>query len=347
MRKGKSRDGEGRGGIPFLELHVCNVGHNSVEVNVYQERTEKIEKVEMGDNNMQFQQARPKLFGLAYRMLGIRADAEDVIQDAWLRWNKIDTTTIEDPEAWLTAVVTRLAIDRQRSIRARREDYIGPWLPEPLISMKEKGSEDIMELSGDLSLAFLFAMERLGADQRAAFILREVFDYSYEEISGLLGKSVMASRKLVSRARASVRNSRPRYSVTPEQERSIASRFADAMMAEDREGFVRLMADQVRWIADGGGKVNAASRIVQGVRATSRLAMGLTRRWGDHLKATVEAINGKPGVVLWLDGRLQAAIELETDGYHVLGIYSVVNPEKLRVLSGSAVCDSEVSHAGV
>lgn len=287
----------------------------------------------MGDKNELFQQARPKLFGLAYRMLGTRADAEDLIQDGWERWNATDISSVENPDAWLTTVITRLGIDRQRSQRARREDYTGPWLPEPLVSIGAQSSEDILELAGDLSLAFLVAMERLGPDQRAAFILREVFDYSYEEIAGLLGKSVIASRKLVSRARVRVRKSRPRYSVTPEQERLVASRFANALMGEDRDGFVRLMAEQVRWIADGGGNVSAASRTVQGIRATSRLAMGLVRNWGERLKATVEVINGKPGVVLWLDGRIQAAIELETDGSHVLGIYSVVNPEKLKSLS--------------
>lgn len=284
----------------------------------------------MGDKNELFQQARPKLFGLAYRMLGTRMDAEDLLQDCWERWNATDTSSVENPDAWLTAVITRLGIDRQRSLHARREDYTGPWLPEPLVSMGAQSSEDILELAGDLSLAFLVAMERLGPDQRAAFILREVFDYSYEEIAGLLGKSVIASRKLVSRARVRVRKSRPRYSVTPEQERLVASRFANALMGEDRDGFVRLMAEQVRWIADGGGNVSAASRTVQGIRATSRLAMGLVRHWGERLKATVEVINGKPGVVLWLDGRIQAAIELETDGTHILGIYSVVNPEKLK-----------------
>lgn len=284
----------------------------------------------MEDKNGLFQRARPKLFGLAYRMLGTRMDAEDMIQDAWVRWNSADLASIDDTDAWLTAVVTRLGIDRQRRLRARREVYEGPWLPEPLISIGAKGSEDIMELAGDLSLAFLVAMERLGPDERAAFILREVFDYSYEEISNLIGKSTMASRKLVSRARARVRNSRSKYSITPEQERVVATRFADALMGEDREGFVRLMADQVRWIADGGGNVTAASRVVRGIRATSRLAMGIVRRWGASLNATVELINGKPGVVLWLDGHVQAAIELETDGYQVVGIYSVVNPEKLK-----------------
>lgn len=284
----------------------------------------------MAQKNQLFYQSRPRLFGLAYRMLGTRTDAEDLIQDAWLRWDSADVNTIEDPEAWLTAVVTRLCIDRQRRLRNRREEYVGPWLPEPIVSVREKGSEAMMELAGDLSLAFLVAMERLGPDQRAAFILREVFDYSYEEIAQLIGKSVPASRKLVSRARESVRCDRPKYTVTPAKQKLVAGRFADALMAGDREGFVRLMADQVRWVADGGGKVHAASRIVKGVRATSRLAMGLTRQWGGRLRATVEVINQKPGVVLWLDGRVQAAIELETDGHQVTGIFSVVNPDKLR-----------------
>lgn len=288
----------------------------------------------MADKNELYLRARPKLFGLAYRMVGTRADAEDLIHDAWERWNATDVASVEDPDAWLTAVVTRLGIDRQRRLRTRREDYPGPWLPEPLVtSESSKSSEDLLELAGDLSLALLVAMERLGPDERAAFILREVFDYAYDEIANVLGKSVIASRKLVSRARARVRSERPRYSVTSAQEKLIANRFADALMGEDQEGFVRLMADQVRWVADGGGNVNAASRVVQGIRATSRLAMGLVRLWEKRLKATVEVVNGKPGVVLWLDGQIQAAIELETDGVHVIGIYSVVNPDKLSRIS--------------
>lgn len=300
----------------------------------------------MEDKNELFQRARPKLFGLAYRMLGTRMDTEDLLQDAWVKWNAADIATIEEPGAWLTTVVTRLGIDRQRQLRARREEYPGPWLPEPIMSVKAKGSEDIMELAGDLSLAFLVAMERLGPDERAAFILREVFDYSYEEISGLLGKSATTCRKLVSRARARVRSGRPRHTVTPEQERTVASKFSEALMDGDRDGFVRLMADQVQWVADGGGKVNATSRVVRGIRATSRLAMGISRRWVGHLRATVEVVNGKPGVVLWLEGQIQAAIELETDGYHVLGIYSVVNPEKLKnLLAGKTRFSFTSGHA--
>lgn len=252
----------------------------------------------IGDKNELFQRARPKLFGFAYRMLGTRIDAEDLVQDTWVKWNAADLATIDDPDAWLIAVITRLGIDHQRRLRSRREEYAGPWLPEPLVGVRSKTTEDIMELAGDLSLAFLTAMERLGADERAAFILREVFDYPYEEISGLLGKSVIASRKLVSLARAKVRTSRSKYPVTPEQERVVAGKFADSLMQEDQEGFIRLMADQVRWIADGGGNANAASRTVVGIRSTSRLAMGIARRWRGRLKATMEEINGKPGLIL-------------------------------------------------
>lgn len=288
----------------------------------------------MADKNEVFQRARPKLFGLAYRMAGTRMDAEDLIQDAWERWHATDVTSVEDPEAWLTTVVTRLGIDRQRRLRSRREDYPGPWLPEPLVmNTGVQSSEDMMELAGDLSMAFLVAMECLGPVERAAFILREVFDYAYDEIAEIIGKTPIASRKLVSRARARVRDERPQYSVTPEQESRVAKKFADALMGEDQDGFVRLMAEQVRWVADGGGNASAASRVVEGIRATSRLAMGIARQWGDRLKATVEIVNGKPGVVLWLDSQIQAAIELETNGEQVIGIYSVVNPDKLSGIS--------------
>lgn len=286
----------------------------------------------MGTKEDIFQNARPKLFGLAYRLLGTRMDAEDLVQDAWLKWNGANTDTIQDPQAWLITVVTRLGIDRQRHLRARREDYVGPWLPEPILDEGPKSAEDIMELASDLSLAFLVALERLGPDERAAFLLQEVFDYAYADIANVLGKSVVASRQLVSRARARIRSDRPRFKVTPEQQRNVAEQFVSVLMREDQEGFARLMADQIRWIADGGGKANAATHVVRGKRATSRLAMGLARRWQGSCKATVEILNGQYGIILWREGNIQAAMELETDGAQVLAIYSVVNPDKLKWL---------------
>lgn len=281
-----------------------------------------------------YQQLRPRMFGLAYRLLGSRADAEDVLQDAWLRWQSVPVEGIRDPEAWLVTVVTRLGIDRQRQLRVRREDYAGPWLPEPLVDEATPGAESVMDLASDLSIAFLVTLERLSAEERAAFLLREVFDYSYTEIATTLDKSEVASRQLVSRARSHLREERPRFPVDKAKQRSVVTRFIDAMMQEDREAFARLMAEEVRWIADGGGKVRAASKVLSGVRAATRLAMGLARSWRGQWHATLAPVNGQWGVIIWIQGEVRSVSTLETDGEVVSGIYSVVNPDKLTMLQG-------------
>ncbi len=277
-----------------------------------------------------FQQARPRLFGLAYRLLGSRMDAEDVVQDAWFKWSAADASEIRDPEAWLVTVVTRLGIDRLRQLRARREDYFGPWLPEPILDGQGRSAEQLSELASDLSMAFLLALERLGPEERAAFLLREVFDYSYAELAGVLDRSEAASRQMVSRARARIRDERPRFKVSEEDHRRVAQRFVDAIMREDTEAFLNLLTEEVSWVSDGGGKAPAATKVVHGTRAASRLAMGLARRWRGRWHAAVAPVNGQPGVLLYVEGSLHAAMALETDGAKVLRIYSIVNPDKLR-----------------
>ncbi|MCC5809244.1 MAG: RNA polymerase sigma factor SigJ [Ectothiorhodospiraceae bacterium] len=276
-----------------------------------------------------YQNARPKLFGLAYRLLGSRMDAEDVVQDAWFKWSEADADDIRDPEAWLVTVVTRLGIDRLRQLQARREDYFGPWLPEPLVGGQGRSAEQLSELASDLSMAFLLALERLGAEERAAFLLREVFDYSYAELGEVLDKGEAACRQMITRARARIREDRPRFQVSGEEHRQVVQRFVDALMREDSEAFVNLLAEEVSWVSDGGGKAVAATRVVRGIRAASRLAMGLARRWRGQWQATGETVNGQPGIMLQVGGRLQSVMMLETDGRRVLRIYSVVNPDKL------------------
>ncbi|MCC5859067.1 MAG: RNA polymerase sigma-70 factor [Ectothiorhodospiraceae bacterium] len=276
-----------------------------------------------------YQRARPRLFGLAYRLLGSRMDAEDVVQDAWFKWSDADATEIRNPEAWLVTVVTRLGIDRLRQLQARREDYFGPWLPEPVLGAQGRSAEDLNELASDLSMAFLLALERLGPEERAAFLLREVFDYSYAELADALGKNEAAVRQMVSRARGRVREDRPRFQVSEEEHRRIVQRFVHALMGEDAEAFVNLLAEEVSWVSDGGGKAVAATKVVHGVRAASRLAMGLARRWRGRFQAELETVNGQPGIMIRVQGRLHSIMTLEIDGNRIFRIYSVVNPDKL------------------
>ena len=190
-------------------------------------------------------------------------------------------------------------------------------------------------MASDLSMACLLAMERLSAQERAAFLLREVFDYSYDEIAAMIGKSPVASRQAISRARARLRDERPRFDVDPAAHRQLLERFVAAMAQGDAKAFASLLAEEVRWIADGGGRVRAASRVLHGVRAATRLAMGLQRSWRDRLEMRLALINGQTGVLLLLDGQLRSVVLLESDGRAITGIYSVVNPDKLRGASGS------------
>lgn len=280
-----------------------------------------------------YQGLRPKLFGLAYRLLGSRVDAEDLLQDAWFKWSEADCTTIRDAEAWLVTVVTRLGIDQLRQRRARQEDYYGPWLPEPLLGFTGNRAEQAIDLRADLSMAFMVALERLAPEERAALLLREVFDCSYEEIAGVLGKRAAASRQIVSRARKRVREAQPRFVVDPQAHRQLVERFAEALLAPGGDAFVNLLADEVSWLADGGGQAAAASKVVHGIRAAHRLAIGIARRAAGQWRASVETINGEPGVVIRSGERIQAAMTLVSDGQQVVTIYSVVNPNKLGQLA--------------
>lgn len=283
----------------------------------------------MNDKTDLYQALRPKLFGLAYRLLGSRVDAEDLLQDAWFKWSEADCSTIRDAEAWLVTVVTRLGIDQLRKRRARQEDYYGPWLPEPLLGFTDNRAEQVIDLRADLSMAFMVALERLAAEERAALLLREVFDCSYDEIAEALGKQAAASRQIVSRARKRLRETQPRFAVDPQAHRQLVDRFAEALLAPAGDAFVNLLADEVNWVADGGGQAAAASKVVHGVRAAHRLAMGIARRAAGQWRTSVEAINGEPGIVIRRGEHVQAAMTLVSDGQRIITIYSVVNPHKL------------------
>lgn len=278
-----------------------------------------------------FDALRPRLFSVAYRMLGTRADAEDVVQDAWLRWqHNTDRPTVQSAEAWLVTIVTRLSIDRLRAAKAEREAYVGGWLPEPLVEASDEHTPEVAaELASDLSVALLWVLERLSAEERAAFLLRQVFDHGYDEIAAMLGKTETACRQMVHRASERVRQTRTRFDVPRETHRSVVEKFMRAARSGERDAIQALLADDVELVGDGGGKVPAVFKVLHGAFRIANLFWVTGRRFGPQLVYRHALINGEPGVLRYVDGKLESAMALATDGERITGIYAIRNPDKL------------------
>lgn len=283
-----------------------------------------------------FEEHRAHLLGLAYRMLGEMSGAEDIVQEAWLRWRREDAAAIRDPRAWLSAVTIRLCLDALRSARARREKYVGPWLPEPLMPddmrvLAADAPAAHAELASDLSLALLHVLERLSPEERAALILHDAFDCDYAEIAEMLNKNEAACRKLVSRARERVKADRPRYTVSKEQHTQMIGRFAQAMATGDTSNLAGLFADDIVFYSDGGGRVSAALNPIFGSDKVRRLIEGLSRKMHEQTSPTfaVTEINGQPSFVIMANGQIYSTMTIETDESHITGIYVMRNPDKL------------------
>lgn len=285
-----------------------------------------------------FTTLRPRLFGIAYRMLGVRADAEDVLQDAWLRWSRQDPATLQSAEAWLVTVVTRLSIDRLRALKAEREAYVGWWLPEPLVQLQDPTTGDAphhhtpeaaAELAGELSVAFLYVLERLGPEERAAFLLRQVFDYDYPEIAAQLGKTEAACRQMVHRASDRVQQARTRFEVPHAVHRQLLQRFMVAAQSGDRNAIEALLSEDAQLIGDGGGKVASFPKPLVGRFRIAMLYWAQYRRLGAQLAYRMALINGEPGLLYYANGRLDCAQAFVMEGEHIVGIYAVRNPDKL------------------
>lgn len=283
-----------------------------------------------------FDALRSRLFLVAYRMLGTRADAEDVVQEAWLRWRQnTDRAAVQSPEAWLITIVTRLSIDRLRALKAEREAYVGWWLPEPLVEGDERTPETAVELASDVSMALLWVLERLSAEERAAFLLRQVFDHGYDEIAALLGKTEAACRQMVHRASERVQQNRTRFDVPREAHRRVVEKFIRAAQSGERDAIQALLAEDVELVGDGGGKVPAVYKVLRGAHRIANLFWVTGRRLGDQTVYRHALINGEPGFLRYVDGKLESAMALATDGERVLGIYAVRNPEKLTGIAQS------------
>ena len=277
-----------------------------------------------------FAALRPRLFGIAYRMLGTRADAEDVVQDAWLRWSKTDPAELQSAEAWLVTVVTRLSIDRLRAAKTEREAYVGMWLPEPMVGeIDENTPESVAELAGEVSVALMWVLERLAPEERAAFLLRQVFDHDYGDIAKLLGKSEAACRQIVHRAAERVQAERPRFDVPRDAHRRVLEKFMLAARSGERDAIKALLADDVELVGDGGGKATAFSVVMHGADRIANIFFASALRFGDHLAYRMAMINGEPGLLRYIDGKVESATCCVTDGERIVGIYSVRNPDKL------------------
>lgn len=275
-----------------------------------------------------FEAHRPRLRRLAYRMLGSVSEAEDAVQDAWLRWDRAGAD-VADPAAWLIRATTRICIDRLRAARAEREAYRGPWLPEPLI---EPLAEDPVERAEDVSVAFLLALERLSPLERAVFLLHDVFDTGYAEVARTLDRSEAAVRQLASRAREHVRDARPRFALDRERAAALMAAFAMAVKAADPAALRGLLAEDAVMVTDGGGKRKAALRVLVGRDDIIALLNGLAWRHGGQIVQGFDMvrINGAPGLLLRLeDGPETLAFEPDAEG-RIAAIYAVRNPEKLR-----------------
>jgi RNA polymerase sigma-70 factor, ECF subfamily len=283
-----------------------------------------------------FEAHRTHLIGIAYRMLGEMSAAEDVTQEAWLRWQRADGEYIRDPRAWLSAVAVRLSLDALRKARTRRETYVGPWLPEPILpddvrALAADAPAARAELASDLSLALLHVLERLSPEERAALILHDAFDCDYGVIAHALEKSEAACRKLVSRARERVKQDRPRYTVSRDQHQTLLLRFANASAAKDETQLLSLLAPDSIAYTDGGGKAAAALNPIYGADKIARFIIGLTRKFYSdaELASIMVEINGSPGMLLQTDGEFFGAITIETDGARVTALYVLRNPDKL------------------
>ncbi|MEU7055877.1 RNA polymerase sigma-70 factor [Streptomyces sp. NPDC046197] len=284
-----------------------------------------------------FEEHRPVLMGVAYRMLGRVADAEDVVQEAWLRWSGVDRSEVREPGGYLVRVTTRLAIDRLRQIKARGESYVGPWLPEPLVTDFAGSVADSAEravLSDSVSLAVLVVLESLSPLERAVFVLREAFGYPYAEIAAMLDRTESAVRQLSGRARRHVDERRPRYEVDPAQRRDLTERFLAAATDGDLDGLMSLLAPGVRLVGDSGGKSRAPLRVLESADKVGRFLVAVAGKGIADPSLRVLELNGGPAVLVRSGDTPDSVFQLDVADGRIQAVYIIRNPDKLESLAG-------------
>ncbi|MGH9226148.1 MAG: RNA polymerase sigma-70 factor [Acidimicrobiales bacterium] len=279
-------------------------------------------------NEEAFARHRSLMFTVAYEMLGSASDAEDVVQETWLRWADVDHATVRDPRAYLVRIVTRQALNRLRSLARRREDYVGEWLPEPLLTSPDVAAD--VELADSLSMAMLTVLETLGPAERAVFVLREVFETPYDEIAEAVGKSPAAVSQIAHRARDHVAARRPRMPVSTAEQQEAVDRFLAAVRQGDLQGLLDVLAPDVVVVADGGGLVAAAPRPIEGAERVARFLIGAARAGDLELKAVW--LNGSPAVRIDIGGQVDTAVSLAVENGRITRMYAIRNPHKLARL---------------
>jgi RNA polymerase sigma-70 factor (ECF subfamily) len=275
-----------------------------------------------------FDEHRRHLFGIAYRMLGSAADADDMVQETFVRWQAANTSEIRSPRAFLTTVVTRISLDRLKEAHATRVDYVGPWLPEPLPTQGDDET-DAVEAAEAISQAFLVLLESLTPLERAVHLLHDVFDYSHEEVAQIIGRDVAACRKILERARKDIVARRPRFAPSKEEHRHMLGQFAAAVTTGNASALEQLLADDVRTFSDGGGKAKAASKPLSGRTTVAKFYGGLARQIPNGTTAEILEVNGWPALIVRVDGTLVTVVQIETDGTAIYTIRATLNPEKL------------------
>ncbi|WP_425616311.1 RNA polymerase sigma factor SigJ [Anatilimnocola sp. NA78] len=276
-----------------------------------------------------FETYRPDLGRLAYRILGSRADADDVLQEAYLRWSAADISVVRAPRSFLATIVTRLSIDRRREIDARKETYIGPWLPEPIVEPAMSTANHPTELAEAVSLALMHVLETLSPVERAAYLLRKVFDYDYAEIAEMLEKNEANCRQLVSRAEAHVKEARPRFTASHAATRRMSERFLAACATGELSGIVQLLSEDIVIFSDGGGKAIAAHRPLVGIDDAARFLHGINRKHSLSAHAEHVMVNDEPGIAIFDGPQLVTIIGFDLDGEQIRRLYFIRNPEKL------------------
>jgi RNA polymerase sigma-70 factor (ECF subfamily) len=280
-----------------------------------------------------FDQYRSLLFSIAYRMLGSVADAEDMLQETFIRWQQAADDDIRSPRAFLVTIISRLSINQLQSARVQREEYVGQWLPEPLVTDPGSDPLGLIKIDESLSIAFLVLLERLTPIERAVFLLREVFEYEYSEIAAVLGQSEVNCRQILRRARQHVSAMRPRFEVSTQKQNDLLQRFLEAIGTGDMEGLVALLSNDVVLHSDGGGKAIAVPNLVHGADNVARGILGGFRKLlPQTLVRRLARINGKPGLVSYLDGKPYSVFTLDAVDGRIRAIYILTNPEKLSHL---------------
>jgi len=287
-----------------------------------------------------FQAHRRRLFAVAYRMLGSASDAEDVVQDAWLRYSAARPSELRSPQAYLTTIVTRLCLDRLKSARAAREEYVGPWLPEPVLTDDRSEPEQSVALAESVTLAFMVLLETLSPEERAVFLLREVFDHEYSDIAAMLDTTPANCRQLFHRAKTHLADRRPRFHESVEAKRPLVGRFVSALRDGDGDALASVLADDVGFWSDGGGKVLAARRPIFGRDNVVQVLVGI-RRTAPSLGVLLEdvtmevvEVNREPAFVLRVAGQIDSVYTLSIEDDSITGIRIVRNPDKLRFIDG-------------